>query len=177
MALPNSIPRGRRSVVDPAQAIPHSQLEIHLVRSVHRHPCLCPLDRIRRLREDRLRGPNASRTRILTLVYPSWLDRLPRPRRRHHRTHRRGAGLPRLSPPPHRRAGFRSLATHHLHLARPCRLVPRLRTPAWTLLDRRHARWAMLRRGHIGEAVIAHATTNAFLAGYVLLFHKWHLLS
>ena len=37
--------------------------------------------------------------------------------------------------------------------------------------------WAMLRRGHIGEAVIAHATTNAFLAGYVLLFHKWHLLS
>jgi CAAX prenyl protease-like protein len=37
--------------------------------------------------------------------------------------------------------------------------------------------WAMLRRGRIGEAVIAHATTNAFLACYVLLFHKWHLLS
>jgi exosortase E/protease (VPEID-CTERM system) len=37
--------------------------------------------------------------------------------------------------------------------------------------------WAMLRRGHIGEAVIAHATTNAFLVCYVLLFHKWHLLS
>ena len=37
--------------------------------------------------------------------------------------------------------------------------------------------WAMLRRGHIGEAVIAHATTNALLACYVLLFHKWHLWS
>ena len=35
--------------------------------------------------------------------------------------------------------------------------------------------WAMLRRGRIGEAVIAHATTNALLAGYVLMFHKWHL--
>jgi CAAX prenyl protease-like protein len=37
--------------------------------------------------------------------------------------------------------------------------------------------WAMLRRGRIGEAVIAHATTNGFLACYVLLFHKWHLWS
>ena len=35
--------------------------------------------------------------------------------------------------------------------------------------------WAMLRRGRIGEAVIAHATTNALLACYVLVFHKWHL--
>ncbi len=37
--------------------------------------------------------------------------------------------------------------------------------------------WAMLRRGHIGEAVIAHTTSNALLACYVLLFHKWHLWS
>jgi exosortase E/protease (VPEID-CTERM system) len=35
--------------------------------------------------------------------------------------------------------------------------------------------WALLRRGRIGEAVVAHATTNALLAGYVLIFQKWHL--
>jgi exosortase E/protease (VPEID-CTERM system) len=35
--------------------------------------------------------------------------------------------------------------------------------------------WALLRRGRIGEAVIAHAITNLLLAGYVLIFHKWHL--
>jgi CAAX prenyl protease-like protein len=35
--------------------------------------------------------------------------------------------------------------------------------------------WAMLRRGRIGEAVVAHATTNALLAAYVLIFHHWHL--
>lgn len=37
--------------------------------------------------------------------------------------------------------------------------------------------WAMLRRGRIGEAILAHATTNALLAGYVLIFHRWHLWS
>ncbi len=35
--------------------------------------------------------------------------------------------------------------------------------------------WALLRRGKLGEAIIAHATTNALLAAYVLLFHQWHL--
>jgi exosortase E/protease (VPEID-CTERM system) len=35
--------------------------------------------------------------------------------------------------------------------------------------------WALLRRGRIGEAIVAHATTNALLAAYVLLFQKWHL--
>lgn len=35
--------------------------------------------------------------------------------------------------------------------------------------------WALLRRGQIGDAVIAHATTNALLVAYVLLFAKWHL--
>lgn len=35
--------------------------------------------------------------------------------------------------------------------------------------------WAMLRRGRIGEAVIAHATTNALIAASVLFFHRWHL--
>ncbi|HEV2619129.1 MAG TPA: exosortase E/protease, VPEID-CTERM system, partial [Acidobacteriaceae bacterium] len=35
--------------------------------------------------------------------------------------------------------------------------------------------WAFLRRGRIGEAVSAHATTNALLAAYVLLTHHWHL--
>jgi exosortase E/protease (VPEID-CTERM system) len=35
--------------------------------------------------------------------------------------------------------------------------------------------WAMLRRGRIGEAVVAHATTNLLLAGYVLVFQHWHL--
>lgn len=35
--------------------------------------------------------------------------------------------------------------------------------------------WALLRRGKLGEAIVAHATTNALLAAYVLLFHKWHL--
>ena len=35
--------------------------------------------------------------------------------------------------------------------------------------------FVMLRRGRIGEAVVAHATTNALLAAYVLTTHKWHL--
>jgi CAAX prenyl protease-like protein len=35
--------------------------------------------------------------------------------------------------------------------------------------------WALIRKGRIGEAVVAHATTNALLAAYVLYFQKWHL--
>jgi len=35
--------------------------------------------------------------------------------------------------------------------------------------------WALIRRGRIGEAVVAHATTNALLTAYVLIFQKWHL--
>lgn len=35
--------------------------------------------------------------------------------------------------------------------------------------------WALVRRGRIGEAVVAHATTNPLLAGYVLIFQRWHL--
>jgi exosortase E/protease (VPEID-CTERM system) len=35
--------------------------------------------------------------------------------------------------------------------------------------------WSMLRRGNVADAVVAHATTNALLAGYVLIFQKWHL--
>jgi CAAX prenyl protease-like protein len=35
--------------------------------------------------------------------------------------------------------------------------------------------FAMIRRGRIGEAVAAHATTNALLAVYVLAFGQWHL--
>ncbi len=35
--------------------------------------------------------------------------------------------------------------------------------------------WAYVRQGRIGEAVLAHATTNALLAAYVLTFQKWHL--
>jgi len=35
--------------------------------------------------------------------------------------------------------------------------------------------FAVIRRGRIGEAVAAHATTNALLAGYVLLYGAWHL--
>ena len=34
---------------------------------------------------------------------------------------------------------------------------------------------AVIRRGRIGEAVVAHATANALLAAYVLAYHKWHL--
>jgi len=34
---------------------------------------------------------------------------------------------------------------------------------------------AMIRRGRIGEAVAAHATTNALLAGYVLIYGAWRL--
>jgi membrane protease YdiL (CAAX protease family) len=34
---------------------------------------------------------------------------------------------------------------------------------------------AFLRRGRIGDAVMAHATTNALLAVYVLLGGKWDL--
>ena len=35
--------------------------------------------------------------------------------------------------------------------------------------------FAVIRRGRIGEAVAAHATTNALLAAYVLLYGAWHL--
>ncbi len=34
---------------------------------------------------------------------------------------------------------------------------------------------AVIRRGRIGEAVVAHATANALLAAYILTYHKWHL--
>jgi len=34
---------------------------------------------------------------------------------------------------------------------------------------------AVLRRGRMGEAVVAHATANALLAAYILAYHKWHL--
>jgi CAAX prenyl protease-like protein len=33
----------------------------------------------------------------------------------------------------------------------------------------------VIRRGRIGEAVVAHATANALLAAYVLIYHTWHL--
>jgi exosortase E/protease (VPEID-CTERM system) len=33
--------------------------------------------------------------------------------------------------------------------------------------------FVMIRTGRIGEAVIAHATTNGLLAAYVLLYHRW----
>jgi CAAX prenyl protease-like protein len=32
-----------------------------------------------------------------------------------------------------------------------------------------------LRRGRLGDAVLAHATTNALLAAYILAFRKWYL--
>jgi len=35
--------------------------------------------------------------------------------------------------------------------------------------------WALIRRGRIGDAVAAHATTNALLAAYVLAFGAWRL--
>jgi hypothetical protein len=35
--------------------------------------------------------------------------------------------------------------------------------------------WSQIRGGRIGEAVAAHATTNALLAVYVLAFGAWHL--
>ena len=35
--------------------------------------------------------------------------------------------------------------------------------------------WAVIRCGRIGEAVAAHATTNALLAAYVLAFGQWQL--
>jgi len=34
---------------------------------------------------------------------------------------------------------------------------------------------AGIRRGRIGDAVMAHATANLLLAAYVLTYHKWHL--
>jgi CAAX prenyl protease-like protein len=35
--------------------------------------------------------------------------------------------------------------------------------------------FAVIRRGRIGEAIAAHATTNALLAVYVLAYGQWHL--
>jgi exosortase E/protease (VPEID-CTERM system) len=35
--------------------------------------------------------------------------------------------------------------------------------------------WTQIRRGRIGDAVAAHATTNALLAAYVLIFRAWRL--
>jgi CAAX prenyl protease-like protein len=37
--------------------------------------------------------------------------------------------------------------------------------------------WAMYRRGRLGDAILAHATTNALIAAYVLLFGSWNLWS
>jgi exosortase E/protease (VPEID-CTERM system) len=34
---------------------------------------------------------------------------------------------------------------------------------------------ALLRKGRIGDAVVAHASANALLSIYVLAFHQWHL--
>jgi membrane protease YdiL (CAAX protease family) len=52
-------------------------------------------------------------------------------------------------------------------------LIRRLVSPDFETLSLRA--WALVRRGQIGEAVIAHATTDALLASYVLIFQKWHL--
>ena len=35
--------------------------------------------------------------------------------------------------------------------------------------------WALVRRGRIGDAVIAHATTNALLAAWILIGGRWYL--
>ena len=35
--------------------------------------------------------------------------------------------------------------------------------------------WLAIRRGRIGEAVVAHAVTNALIAVYVLAFGQWQL--
>jgi len=35
--------------------------------------------------------------------------------------------------------------------------------------------FALIRRGRIADAVLAHATANALLAAYILEYHKWHL--
>ena len=35
--------------------------------------------------------------------------------------------------------------------------------------------FAVIRRGRIGDAVVAHGTANALLAAYVLAYHQWHL--
>jgi len=35
--------------------------------------------------------------------------------------------------------------------------------------------WVVMRTDHFGEAVAAHATTNALLAGYVLGMGQWQL--
>jgi exosortase/archaeosortase family protein len=35
--------------------------------------------------------------------------------------------------------------------------------------------WAMYRRGRVGDAIMAHATTNALIAAEVLLFGNWNL--
>lgn len=66
--------------------------------------------------------------------------------------------------------------------ARPERLVPdalHTKSRHRGFLIRRLAgliyAFAFLRRGRIGDAVIAHATTNAFLAGWVLAGGRWYL--
>jgi CAAX prenyl protease-like protein len=35
--------------------------------------------------------------------------------------------------------------------------------------------WAMYRRGRVGDAIIAHATTNALIAADVVIFGNWYL--
>jgi membrane protease YdiL (CAAX protease family) len=35
--------------------------------------------------------------------------------------------------------------------------------------------YAVLRRGKLGDAVVAHATTNAILAVYVVVWSQWQL--
>ena len=35
--------------------------------------------------------------------------------------------------------------------------------------------WAMYRRGRVGDAILAHATTNALIAAVVLILGNWNL--
>ena len=97
-----------------------------------------------------------------------------------HGADRRGAGLPRLPDPPADRGRLHERPPRPVHLALVRRLVAACsasctaagspaRSPALLYA------LALYRKGDLSEAVLAHATTNALIAAYVLTTGAWSL--
>jgi exosortase E/protease (VPEID-CTERM system) len=84
---------------------------------------------------------------------------------------------------------LRKLAAWDFEQVDPRQFAPFAFLASSLLFGLLHGRWlagtlagmayalAVYRRGRIGDALVAHSTTNALIAGSVLLFGQWHLWS
>ena len=113
---------------------------------------------------------SSAATRITWISFPnSGGDR--------YRSDRRGTRFSRIPSATSDLADFESVPFKHFTWfalsSRPCcSALCTARWPAGILAGLLYS-FAMIRRGRIGEAVAAHATTNALLAVYVLAFGQW----